>query len=176
LVVGGITSYRTTGETTKIIANYAKAIRYVHDETVKDINQGLTLEQMRQQIRLPDELARLPYLAPIYSRVEWSVNGIYRKYTGWYDFNPAHLNPVTVSTFHRALVEASDGAVILVKRSQQALYDDQPQLALEIIDVILDVEPNNGKAKTLRAEALEKLAKTTVNIVEPNIYRTAAHN
>ena|GEM_PF-4539470 len=113
MVVGGITSYRTTGETTKIIANYAKAIRYVHDETVKDINQGLTLEQMRQQIRLPDELARLPYLAPIYGRVEWSVNGIYRKYTGWYDFNPAHLNPGTVSTFHRALMEASDGAVTL---------------------------------------------------------------
>ncbi len=73
-------------------------------------------------------------------------------------------------------METSGGAVTLVKRSQQALYDDQPQLALEIIDVILDVEPNNGEAKALRTQALEKLAKTTVNTVEPNIYRTAAQN
>lgn len=156
------------------LANYAKAIRYVHDETVKGINQGLTLEQMRQQIRLPNDLARLPYLQPIYGRVEWSVNGIYRKYTGWYDFNPAHLNPGSASTFHRALIEASNGSALLVKRSQQALRDNQPQLALELTNVILDAEPNNSEAKAVRVEALEKLAKATINLVEPNLYRTAA--
>ena len=52
------------------LENYAKAIRYVHDETVKGINQGLTLEQIRQQVRLPDELARMEYLKPYYGRVE----------------------------------------------------------------------------------------------------------
>lgn len=156
------------------MANYAKAIRYVHDETVKGINQGLTLEQIRQQVRLPDELARLEYLKPYYGRVEWAVNGIYRKYTGWYDFNPSHLNPGPVSEFHRALVEASGGSGSLIRRSQKALRDNQPQLALEITDVILDAEPNNDEAKAVRTEALEKLAKATVNFVEPNIYLTAA--
>lgn len=161
-------------EIDSVLANYAKAIRYVHDETVKGINQGLTLEQMRQKIRLPDELARLPYLTPVYGRVEWSVNGIYSKYTGWYDFNPSHLNPGPVSTLHRALIEASGSSGSLVRRSQKALKDNQPQLALEITNVILDAEPNNSEAKALRVQALEKLAKETINIVEPNIYFTEA--
>lgn len=156
------------------LANYARAIRYVHDETVKGINAGLTLEQMRQQIRLPEELARLPYLKPAYGRVEWSVNGIYRKYTGWYDFNPTHLNPGSVSTFHQALLEASGGSANLVKRSQRALRDNQPQLALEITDVILDTEPNNREAQVVRVKALRKLAEISINTVEPNVYRSAA--
>ncbi len=161
-------------EVDSALSNYAKAIRYVHDETVKGINQGLTLEQTRQQVRLPDELARIEYLKSYYGQVKWAVNGIYRQYTGWYDFNPSHLNPGPVSEFHRALVEASGGSVSLVKRSQKALHDNQPQLALEITDIILDAEPNNSEAKALQVEALEKLAKETINLVEPNIYLTAA--
>ncbi|HLJ98214.1 MAG TPA: MBL fold metallo-hydrolase, partial [Gemmataceae bacterium] len=75
------------------LANYAKAIRYVHDATVQGIDKGLSLEEIRSQVRLPEELAKLPYLTPSYGRVEWAVHGIYRQYTGWYDFDPAHLNP-----------------------------------------------------------------------------------
>jgi len=173
LVSSHLQPIQGSAEIDSTLANYAKAIRYVHDQTVQGINQGLTLEQMRQQIRLPEELARLPYLTPYYGRVDWSVNGIYRQYTGWYDFNPSSLNPGSVSSFHRALVDASGGTLSLVKRSQKALQDNQPQLVLEITDVVLDAEPNNAEAKALRVEALEKLAKATINLVEPNIYRSA---
>ena len=163
-----------TQEVSAALTNYEKAIRYVHDETVKGINQGLKLEEIRQRIRLPNELASLPYLQPIYGCVEWSINGIYRKYTGWYDFNPAHLHPSPVSEFHRALVEASGGSASLVKRAQQALRDRKPQLAVEITDVILNVEPDNPQAQSIAAEAFEILANTTKNGVEINIYRAAA--
>jgi alkyl sulfatase BDS1-like metallo-beta-lactamase superfamily hydrolase len=157
------------------LANYVKAIRYVHDETIKRINQGQTLEEIRASIRLPDELARLAYLAPVYGRIEWAINGIYRQYTGWYDFNPSHLNPGSESAIHRALVEASGGTSSLIKRAEQALGDGQPQLVLELTDIVLDVEPNNTQAHRARAEALEKLAAAAVNGVERNVYRVAAH-
>ena len=79
-----------------------------------------------------------------------------------------------MSEFHRAIVQASGGSGSLVRRSQKALRDNQPQLALEITDIILDAEPNNGEAKAIQVEALEKLAKATINLIEPNIYLTAA--
>ncbi len=156
------------------LANYARAIRYVHDETVKRLNDGLSLEAIRRQVQLPEELARLPYLAPRYGKVEWAVHGIYRHYTGWYDFDPAHLNPDRASTFHRALVEASGGAERLVKRGQQALHDRQPQLAVELTSLILAVEPQHRVAHGLRADALQQLAEGARNSVEINIYRAAA--
>jgi alkyl sulfatase BDS1-like metallo-beta-lactamase superfamily hydrolase len=162
------------GEIDVTLANYAKAIRYVHDETIRRINQGQTLEEIRASVRLPDELARLAYLAPVYGRIEWAINGIYRQYTGWYDFNPSHLNPGSEAAIHRALVEASGGTASLMKRAEQAARDGQPQLVLELTDVVLDVEPDNRRAHLMRAEALDKLASAAVNGVERNVYRVAA--
>jgi alkyl sulfatase BDS1-like metallo-beta-lactamase superfamily hydrolase len=156
------------------LANYTKAIRYVHDETIRRINQGQTLEEIRASVKLPDELARLVYLAQAYGRIDWAINGIYRQYTGWYDFNPSNLNPGSRSAIHRALVEASGGTSSLIKRAQEALRDGQPQLVLELTDVVLDVEPSNTEAHRARAEALDKLAAAAVNGVERNVYRVAA--
>jgi alkyl sulfatase BDS1-like metallo-beta-lactamase superfamily hydrolase len=156
------------------LANYIKAIRHVHDETIKRINQGLTLEEIRRQVRLPEDLAKLPYLAPLYGRVDWAVNGIYRQYTGWYDLNPANLNPGRKQSFHRALLEASGGPEALVKKARHALEGGRHQLVLDLTDVILDVEAGHRAAHALRAEALEKLGEAAQNGVERNIYRAAA--
>src|SRR5207248_6140355 len=105
-------------------------------------NQGLTLEEIRRQVRLPEELAKLPYLAPVYGRLEWAVNGIYRQYAGWYDFDPAHLNPGRAELFARALLEAAGGADAVLRRAQKALDDSEPQLALDLTGIVLGGEPN----------------------------------
>jgi len=164
-------------EIDKTLANYATAIRYVHDETVKGINEGLTLEQIRARVHLPEELAALPYLKPFYGRVEWSIDGIVKEYTGWYDFDPAHLNPGPKSTFDRALLEAAGGPDGLLKRAQKALDSGDSQLALELAEVILGAEPpasSAAAAHTIAYKALEKLAAAAINTVERNIYRGAA--
>jgi alkyl sulfatase BDS1-like metallo-beta-lactamase superfamily hydrolase len=165
---------RGSQEVATTLANYARAIRYVHDETVKRLNQRLSLDEIRQQVQLPEDLARLPYLAPRYGTVEWAVNGIYRQYTGWYDFNPARLNPGRALAFHTALLEASGGAEALLRRARQALGDGQPQLALELTTVILAVEPKHRVAHEISAGALQKLAEASTNTVTINVYRAAA--
>ena len=156
------------------LANYARAIRYVHDETVKRLNQGRPLDEMRQQIRLPEDLAKLPYLAPNYGTVAWGVEGVYRHYTGWYDFNPARLNPGQPAAFNRAVLEASGGAESLIKRGRLAIGEGQPQLAVELMNIILSVDPKHGGAHAVCAEAYQKLADASVNTIALNIYRTAA--
>lgn len=156
------------------LANYAKAIRFVHDETFERINKGQSLEEIRREVRLPAELAKLPYLAEVYGRVDWAVNGIYRDYTGWYDFKPAHLNPDKSADFQRALLESGGGADGFLKRARQALGEKKYQLALELADVIVSVQPGHTEAHLVCAEALEKLAEASVNGVEINVYRAAA--
>lgn len=156
------------------LANYAKAIRYVHDETVRRMNRGLSLDEIRKEVRLPEELAKLPYLAPSYGRPEWAVNGIYRQYAGWYDFEPARLNPGRGVAFARALLEAAGGPAPVVKRADAAMGHGQPQLALELARVVLDVEPSHKMAHAVTAQALQRLADVSVNAIEQNIYRAAA--
>lgn len=153
------------------LANYARAIRWVHDETVKRLNKGMPLDQIRNEVRLPDDLASLSYLQPGYGTVSWSVNGIYKEYTGWYDFNPADLNPGPRSALSRALIEASGGSAAILQR---AARETNPQLVLELTDVVLAGEPANREAHALRGAALERLGQAAANTVERNVYLVAA--
>jgi alkyl sulfatase BDS1-like metallo-beta-lactamase superfamily hydrolase len=155
------------------LANYARAIRHVHDETVSRINEGKPLHQIRREVRLPAELAALPYLREVYGTVEWSVNGVFRQYTGWYDFDPAHLRGGDPAPLDRALAEAAGGAAPIVKRARQAADEGQLQLALELAEVAIGAG-GDADARRLRVQVLEHMAAHSRNGVERNIYRQAA--
>lgn len=158
------------------LANYARAIRHVHDETVAGLNAGRTLEELRRSIKLPDDLAGLPYLQPLYGRVDWAVNGIYRQYTGWYDRQPAQLVPGPRARLGRELLAAAGGVEPLLARARVALEAGEAQLALELSDVLLAAERVPPAVHSLRAEALERLADQAHSPLEINIYRGAAQD
>jgi glyoxylase-like metal-dependent hydrolase (beta-lactamase superfamily II)/SAM-dependent methyltransferase len=159
-----------------VLSNYSSAIRFVHDETVKGINQGLTLEQLLSSVRLPEHLARLPYLQESYGKVDWAVNGVYRHYVGWYSLNPTDLKPSPTSVRDRAVIEAYGSVQPLVRRARRALENGRHQLVLELTDVILNARPLNAEAKDLRVRALQHLGALARNGVERNIYLSAARN
>jgi alkyl sulfatase BDS1-like metallo-beta-lactamase superfamily hydrolase len=157
-----------------LLANYCEAIRHVHDQTVKGINEQLTLAQILARVRLPDKLARLPYLAERYGTVGWAVKGIFRQYTGWYDFNPAHLNLVSRSVFAQAVLDATGGPARLMVEGRRALAEGKNQIALELTDVVLAARPRHARARKMRLAALARLGKSAPNAVERNIYRAGA--
>lgn len=69
------------------------AIQFVHDQTVRGMNQGLSPDQLVERVRLPARLAESPHLQPYYGTVGWSVRGILAGYLGWFDGDPTHLAP-----------------------------------------------------------------------------------
>lgn len=162
------------GEVDTILANYSAAIRYVHDQTVKLVNHGLSLDEIRRRVKLPDSLSRLPYLQERYGTVDWSITGIYRYYTGWYDMNPAELHPGPKPILHRAVLDSCGSPTRLVRRARRALNDDEPQLALELTNVVLDVHPRNRAALEVHEVALRRLAAVSGNKVAKRIYAAAA--
>lgn len=157
-----------------VLENYAAAIRHVHDETVSCINRGLTLEQARLEVKLPEHLSSLPYLAELYGKVAWSVNGIYRQYTGWYDLVPSHLNPGPVNALHVAITQAAGGVQPIYQKAQESHQNRQYQLALELLTIALGADPNHLESRRLVIQVLDELAKRSTNGVEKNVYLVAA--
>ncbi|HLY16712.1 MAG TPA: alkyl sulfatase dimerization domain-containing protein [Bryobacteraceae bacterium] len=155
------------------LANYARAIRFVHEQTVKRINDGEPLYKIRDGVRLPPDLAALPYLQPVYGTVAWAVNGVFRQYTGWYDFDPAHLNGGDPEVLDGALAEAAGGSAAIVERARKAQADGQLLLALELAEVAIAAD-NNAAAHHLRKDLLERLAAQAANGVARNVYLEAA--
>jgi alkyl sulfatase BDS1-like metallo-beta-lactamase superfamily hydrolase len=168
------TPLRGGAEIDGTLETYARAIRHVHDETVRCINAGKTVEEASSAVKLPDDLARLPYLREKYGKVAWAVRGIYRQYTGWYSFNPTDLNPHPDAVRHRTLLRVCGGPRPLLNRAKQALRRKNFQLVLELAEIVSAVRPANQRAVRLRLAALRNLAAQTENNVERNIYRNAA--
>jgi alkyl sulfatase BDS1-like metallo-beta-lactamase superfamily hydrolase len=161
-------------EIDQTLANYARAIRFVHDETLSLMNQGLPLDEIRRRVKLPAELARLPYLQQGYSKVDWAVAGIFRQYSGWYDLNPTNLKRRSKQARSKAVIELCGGATPIVQRARQALRKGQNQLVLELTDLVLSARPQNVAAIEVRRRALNLLGAASNNGVERNIYRSAA--
>lgn len=163
-------------EISTVLANYADAIRHVHDETVNHINQGRSLDEILRRVALPGHLAKLPYLQERYGTVAWSVTGIFAHYTGWYSFNPAELNPGPRGVLHRALLDATGGPTSLLDRASRALAEGDCQLALELSAIVLSARPGNWRARLISREALRSLAGDSENGVARNLYRHAARS
>jgi alkyl sulfatase BDS1-like metallo-beta-lactamase superfamily hydrolase len=160
----------------EVLGNYARAIRHVHDETVRGINEGLALEEICARVSLPPDLASLDYLQETYGTVAWGVRGVHRQYTGWYSFRPGDLDPVARRALHGAILEAQGGPGPLVVRARRALRAGDSRLALELVGIVLEIYPRHQAARRLEERALEALAETATSSVARNIYRTATRH
>jgi len=155
------------------LLNYREAIQYVHDETVRCINQGKTMDQAVAEIKLPDHLADLPYLQGLYGRVDWSVRGIYRDYTGWYDGWGPGLNPLPPSHRARELVALAGGADKVLARALELQQHGEHQLTAELCDVVIAANPHDRLAHTMMAYSMEYLACDCTNALCIGAYQSA---
>jgi alkyl sulfatase BDS1-like metallo-beta-lactamase superfamily hydrolase len=64
---------------------------YMHDQTLRMLNSGLTAREIAEEFQLPPALAEVWANRGYYGSISHNVKGIYQRYMGWFDANPAHL-------------------------------------------------------------------------------------
>ncbi len=87
---------------------------YLHDQTLRRLNQGLTGPELAEEFELPDALEQAWHLRGYYGSVSHNVKAIYQRYLGWFDGNPAHLwahPPVEAATRYVAAMGGADTVV-----------------------------------------------------------------
>ncbi len=156
------------------LTNYRDAIRFVHDETIKGINKGLTPDQLVQTVKLPEHLADDPWLVEYYGTVEWSVRNIFNGYLGWFDGNPARLSPLAPADRAAKVAKLVGGPKKLLKAAQAALSDEDYQWALELTDFLRELDPDSAEMKAIRKEATIALGKQQISANGRNYYLSSA--
>jgi len=154
----------------------AQALRYLHEEVVKRLNQGAWIEQILEEVKLPEDLAKEPYLAPIYGCPTFIIHGIYRRYAGWYDGNPSHLFPSRTRDIVKEVVALAGGPEALLNRAEALKEAGETQLALHLVDFVLD-NPETASLKEahgLKADLLQAKADAEPSFIARNIFATSA--
>ncbi|MCH8993494.1 MAG: MBL fold metallo-hydrolase [Chloroflexi bacterium] len=141
----------------------AQWLRTIHDQVVAKMNEGKWLEDIISEMEYPQELAKKPWLRPIYDHPEFVARNVYRLYGGWYDGDPANILPAHSNDVARELV-AIGGAAPLLERARQLQESGNLQMACHLVDWVRKGEPDNQQAWelwrdlfTARAEAEQSL-------------------
>ncbi|MFN8559026.1 MAG: alkyl sulfatase dimerization domain-containing protein [Dehalococcoidia bacterium] len=133
------------------------ALRWLHDEVVRRLNEGQHLEQMVAEVRLPPNLEDSPYLRQVYSRAEFAVMEIQRGYTGWYDGDPADLLPpprLALAPHLRELIGDDDA---IIARSRALWERGERAAAIELLQVLLRAAPDHAAGRVQRLRYMETL-------------------
>ena len=74
---------------------YRDAIQYIHDQTIRLMNQGYYPDQIVEIVELPKEIKESPFLYEFYGTARWSIKSIFNGYLGWFNGNPSDLDPLS---------------------------------------------------------------------------------
>ena len=125
------------------------------------VAQGFNLQETLAAVKMPPEFAADPLLARMFNACrEPYVNRLFKNYTGYYGRNPVTFRPAPAARRSALLAELAGGNSQLLARAKGLAADGEYQLALELLDIVVTNEPDNGAALQLMADAYTSLATT----------------
>lgn len=150
-VLSGRESIRET------ISNYRNAIEHVLTQTLNGMDAGLTPDELVEQVVLPPQYAKLPYLQEYYGTVAWTVRAIFDGYLGWFDGNPTNLNPLPRRASATRMVEMMGGVDPVMGEIDASLERQECQWAAQLCDLLLSAGLRTREVRTKKAHALTVL-------------------
>jgi len=142
---------RGRDEIRRRLTRYRDAILFVHDATVKGMNDGIDLSTLMRQIKLPPHLD----IGESYGKLTWSIRGIYEGYAGWFDGNVSTMYGLP-SDAYGDIVEMAGGPDAVARRARQ-LAERDPIRALRLTDASLAVDAAHRASLEVRLQALRVL-------------------
>lgn len=130
---------------------------YLHDQTLRMLNAGLTGSEIAEAMVLPPALESAWHARGYYGSVSHNVKAIYQRYMGWYDGNPAHLWQHVPEEAGKRYVAAMGGADAVVVEAKRAFDAGDYRWAAEILSHVLFADPAHEDATSLQADTLEQL-------------------
>ena len=148
---------------------------YLHDQTLRLMNQGLVGSEIAEQLELPPALERAWHTHGYYGSVSHNVKAIYQRYMGWYDGNPAHLwghPPVAAA---QRYVDYMGGADAVVAQARTSYDEGDLRWVAEVLNHVVFAEPGHPAATELLADTYEQLGYGSENGTWRSVYLSGAH-
>jgi len=95
-------------------------------------------------------------------------------YLGYFDMNPANLNPLPIKAESAKFVEYMGGSKNILDRAQKDFAKGEYRFVATAVNKVVQVEPDNLKARALLADAYEQMGYQAEGAGWRNIYLTGA--
>ena len=148
--------------------------RWMHDQTMRFANHGMTGVEIAEHLQLPDEFLAQEHTRGFYGDLVHNSKAVYQRYLSWYDGNPANLHRLPPTEVGARYVALAGGAEELLKSARAAFEAADYRWVVELVNHLVFADPINVAARNLQADALEQLGYQAESSTFRNAYLTGA--
>ena len=148
--------------------------KFLHDQTVRLMNHGFKAAEIAERLALPRGLAATWHVRGYYGTLSHNSKSVYQRYLGWYDANPASLDPLPPVERGGKYVEYMGGAAAALARAREDYARGEYRFVAEVMSHLVFADPANREARRLGADALEQMGYAAEAATWRNAYPLGA--
>jgi alkyl sulfatase BDS1-like metallo-beta-lactamase superfamily hydrolase len=137
-----------------VLINYRDAIQYLHDQTLRWMNKGMTPDEIKDRVVMPDHLKSHPWLGEYYGSYKHGIPAVYAGYLGWFDGDPVNLDPLPWAERAQRYVAMMGGRDNILETAEAALADGDSRWAADLATWLVRADLDDTVARSLKARAL----------------------
>ncbi len=158
----------------EFITKHRDVYKYTHDQTVRLINAGYTPREIADMVKLPKSLETYLASRGYYGDLRHNVKAVYQFYMGFYDGNPANLNPLPPEESAKHYIELI-GADKAIAAAQVSFDKGDYRWTAELLNHVVFAQPDNKNAIKLLARTYDQMGYMAEAATWRNSYLTAAY-
>jgi alkyl sulfatase BDS1-like metallo-beta-lactamase superfamily hydrolase len=148
--------------------------RFIHDRALHLANNGQTMTEIGSAEFFPEALAAQASSRGYYGTLSHNLRAVYQAYLGFYDANPATLDPLPRTESAKKYVEAMGGEEAVIEAGRKAFEAGDYRWVVELVNNAVFANPDNAQARALQADALEQLGYQAESATWRNAYLMGA--
>ena len=152
------------------LARQRDTYKYLHDQTLRLINHGYRSAEIAERLALPKGLEKEWHVRGYYGTFSHNAKAIYQRYLGWYDANPANLNPLPPVERATKYVAYMGGAEAAIAKAREDFAKGEYRWVADAMSQVVFAEPDNTAARELAADAMEQMGYQAESATWRNAY------
>jgi alkyl sulfatase BDS1-like metallo-beta-lactamase superfamily hydrolase len=163
-----------TDNVVRFLSQQRDLYAYLHDQTLRLLNEGLTGVEIAEVLDVPPSLEAAWHTHGYYGSVSHNIKAIYQRYMGWFDGHPSDLWQHPPQEAATRYVEVIGGVQAVVDKAQKFAANGDLRFAAELLKHAVYAAPDDESAKNALADVLEQLGYGAENATWRGFYLTGA--
>ncbi|MGF1698195.1 MBL fold metallo-hydrolase [Vibrio lamellibrachiae] len=149
---------------------------FVHNQTLRLANNGMVMQDIGAKIddELPESIKNSWHTNGYHGTYSHNARAVYNMYLGFFDMNPANLNPLPVQEEAEKFVEYMGGADAVVTKAKNDFSEGNYRFVSTALNKVVIAQPEHKEARQLLADSYEQQGYQAEGAGWRNIYLTGA--
>jgi alkyl sulfatase BDS1-like metallo-beta-lactamase superfamily hydrolase len=163
-----------TENLTRYLSQQRDLYAYLHDQTLRLLNNGTTGLEIAEQMELSPELDSAWHARGYYGSVSHNVKAIYQRYMGWFDGNPSSLWAHPPQAAATRYVDVIGGQQAVLDKARSYADAGDLRFAAELLKHAVFADPDDKGAREALAGVYERLGYGAENATWRSFYLSGA--